>query len=111
MVDSWHCFRGATTDADLRAIPGERVLGVQINDAPAEPMDDLVIETLHHRLVPGEGAIDLVGLLAWLHACGSPAPICVEVFSDALVEQNTPREIAIRLGDAIRRLLEQARAH
>lgn len=109
MVDSWHCFRGPTTEEDLRAIPGERVLGVQINDAPAEPMDDLLVETLHHRLVPGEGAIDLVGLLGWLHECRSPAPICVEVFSDALVEQNSPRDIAVRLGDAMRGLLAEAR--
>jgi sugar phosphate isomerase/epimerase len=110
MVDSWHCFRGPTTEADLRAIPGERVLGVQINDAPEEPMEDALIETLHHRLVPGEGAIDLVSLLGWLHECKSPAPICVEVFSDALLEQGTPAEIAVRLGDAIRRSLEKARS-
>jgi sugar phosphate isomerase/epimerase len=110
MVDSWHCFRGPTTDADLRAIPGERVLGVQINDAPKEPADDNpVVETLHHRLVPGEGDIDLVGLLRLLREIGSPAPLTAEVFSDALQAQGTPAEISVRVGDAMRALVASAR--
>jgi len=102
MVDSWHCFRGPTTFEDLRAIPGERVLGLQVNDAPVEAMPDPVLETLHHRLVPGEGAIDLVGWLGTLRAAGCRAPLTVEVFSDRLLAENTPVEAAVRLGDAIR---------
>jgi sugar phosphate isomerase/epimerase len=110
MVDSWHCFRGPTTDADLRAIPGERVLGIQINDAPTEPAtDDPVLETLHHRLVPGEGDIDLVGLLRVLREIGSTAPLTAEVFSDALQAESTPAEISVRVGDAMRALVLSAR--
>lgn len=110
MVDSWHCFRGPTSEADLRAIPGERVLGVQINDAPAQPADpNPVVETLHHRLVPGEGDIDLVGLFRLLAEIGSPAPLTGEVFSDALLESGSPSEIAVRVGDAMRSLLARAR--
>jgi len=107
MVDSWHCFRGSTSDEDLRAIPGERVLGIQLNDAPAEPMSNPVMETLHHRLVPGEGDIDLVGHMRLLDEIGSPAPRCVEIFSDALLASGTPREIAVAVGDAIRRIRAQ----
>jgi sugar phosphate isomerase/epimerase len=109
MVDSWHCFRGATRDEDLRAIPGERILGIQLNDAPAVPMPNMLEETLHHRLVPGEGDIDLVGLMRLLDEIGSPAPRCVEVFSDALLREGTPREIAVRLGDATRAIRAGAR--
>jgi sugar phosphate isomerase/epimerase len=104
MVDSWHCFRGATTEADLRAIPGDRVLGVQLNDAPAEPMENPIEETLHHRLLPGEGAIDLAGLVGLLRERGCPAPFTAEVFSDDLIASGTPFEIARRVGDAMRAL-------
>jgi sugar phosphate isomerase/epimerase len=111
MVDSWHCFRGPTTWADLRAIPGERVIGVQINDAPSEPVvDNQVVETLHHRLLPGEGDIDLVGLLGVLGSMGSPAPLTAEVFSDALLAEGTPREIAIKVGDSMRALVSRAKS-
>jgi sugar phosphate isomerase/epimerase len=107
MVDSWHCFRGSTVEEDLRAIPGERVLGIQLNDAPAEPMANPVEETLHHRLVPGEGDIDLVAHMRLLKEIGSPAPRSVEVFSDALLASGSPREIAIEVGDAIRKIRAQ----
>ena len=109
MVDSWHCFRGTTTEADLESIPGERILGIQLNDAPSKPMDDLVEETLHHRLIPGDGEIDLVALLQLLDRVASPAPRSVEVFSDVLLANGSPKEIAVKLGDAVRQLRERAR--
>lgn len=102
MVDTWHCHRGSTQLDDLRAIPGERVLGVQVNDAPQEPMENPVIETLHHRLMPGEGDIDLDGWLGVLYEIASPAPLCAEIFSDALIASGSARQIACRVGDAMR---------
>jgi sugar phosphate isomerase/epimerase len=110
MVDTWHCHRGPSRLADLLAIPGERILGVQVNDALVEPMENPVIETLHHRLLPGAGVIDLDALLGGLHRIGSPAPLCAEVFSDELVASGTPREIACRVGDALRAVRARARA-
>ncbi len=107
LVDSWHCFRGTTTDADLRKIPGERILAVQVNDAPEQASENLVHETLHQRLPPGEGAIDLAGLLRTLDEIRCPAPLCVEVFSDALVQFHSPVELAKMLGDSIRGVLKQ----
>jgi sugar phosphate isomerase/epimerase len=109
MVDSWHCFRGPTSEADLRAIPGERVLGIQLNDAPADPMPNPMEETLHHRLVPGEGAIDLVSHMRLLDEIGSPAPRSVEVFSDELLASGNAKEIALVVGDAIRKIRALAR--
>ncbi len=105
MVDSWHCFRGATTAAELLALDGRRVLGVQVNDAPATPSDDPVDETLHHRLLPGEGDIDLAWLVTTLRARGCVAPLCVEVFSDALVAAHPPAELARRFASSMRGLV------
>ena len=36
LVDSWHHFRSGGNDDALRAIPGSRIVGIQLNDAPRE---------------------------------------------------------------------------
>jgi sugar phosphate isomerase/epimerase len=107
-VDTWHCARTGTTPEQLLAIPGERVLAIQVDDGPALPEDDLVDATLHHRMVPGEGAFDLVGYLSALRTIGAVAPVGVEVFSDELHALG-PMESARRVGDATRRILNEVR--
>ena len=63
--------------------------------------DDLVKETMEARRLPGEGAIDLVGLIRTLDGIGCSAPIGVEVFS-AELRQLPPVEAARRSADATR---------
>jgi sugar phosphate isomerase/epimerase len=107
MLDTWHWMRtGADLDA-LRAAPGERILGLQINDAPTEPAADLVEETLAARLLPGEGECGVEGVLRTLRRAGCAAPVEVEVFSSALAALPM-REAAQRSGDAARRVLARA---
>jgi sugar phosphate isomerase/epimerase len=103
-VDTWHCARTGTTPADLLAIPGERVLAVQVDDGPADPEENLVEATLHRRLLPGDGAFDLRGYLEALRQIGAEAPIGVEVFSDELHALGA-REAAVRAAEATRRVL------
>ncbi len=104
MLDAWHHFRSGSPDT---AIPSARVLGIQLSDAPARAEPDPITETLHRRLVPGEGDADLVGLLRHLAAGGCTAPIGVEVFSDALAALPV-RQVARRLAAAARRILATA---
>lgn len=103
-VDTWHCARTGTLAADLLAVPGERVLAVQVDDGPAEAEENLIEATLHDRLLPGEGAFDLPGYLRALRTIGADAPIGVEVFSDRLHAQG-PVEAARRSAEATRSLL------
>ena len=103
-IDTWHCARTGTKPADLLAIPGERVLAVQLDDGPADPERNLVEATLHQRLLPGDGAFDLYGYLNALRQIGADAPIGVEVFSDELHALGA-REAAVRAAEATRRLL------
>jgi sugar phosphate isomerase/epimerase len=107
-IDAWHWFRsGASSDlTTLRAIPGDKVLGIQLDDAPRDPEANLMSATLHQRLLPGEGVIDLAALLGALHEIGAVAPIGVEVFSDELHELG-PIEAAKRAADATRAVLAQ----
>jgi sugar phosphate isomerase/epimerase len=109
MIDTWHTFRGPTTEAQLRKLPAARIGSLQINDAPRAPSGDLVTETTTARLLPGEGAIPVAHWLRILAALGCRAPLGVEVFSTAL-DALPPREVGRRCGDAARRVLREARS-
>jgi sugar phosphate isomerase/epimerase len=107
MLDTWHHFRSGAANEELRRVPGERILAVQLNDAPREPEANPVEETLHRRLLPGDGAIDLVEIVEALRASRSPAPLGVEIFSDELAKL-PPAEAAQRAARAARAVLEKA---
>jgi sugar phosphate isomerase/epimerase len=108
-VDAWHWFRGTPDEKVLRSIPGNRILAIQLDDAPAEPEANLMSATLHDRMLPGDGQLDVARLLVALRAIGAVAPIGVEVFSDELHALG-PHEAARRAGAATRRLVAQASA-
>ena len=58
-VDAWHYFRSTPDGELLRSIPGASILGVQLCDAPAVAEADPLQATLHERLLPGDGELDL----------------------------------------------------
>lgn len=108
MLDSWHFFRGGSEIAELTAVDGALVNGVQLNDAPRRPEPDLRRATARSRRLPGHGELPLVELLRALHQIGSPAPIGVEVFSDRLAGLSADA-VAARAGAAMRAVLAVAR--
>ncbi len=106
-VDTWHCARTGTTTDELRALPAERVLAVQLSDAPARVEENLIEATLHDRALPGCGELDLTGYLGALRDIGVACPVGVEVFSDAL--HDTGASAAARAAaDTSRSVLEAA---
>lgn len=105
-IDMWHCARTGTAAADLLEVPAARVLAVQVDDGPAEAEENLIEATLHRRLLPGDGAFDLLGYLGALRQIGAGAPIGVEVFSDDLHALG-PTEAAQRAARATLDLLAQ----
>jgi len=107
-VDAWHFFRSGSDPALLDDIPGAKVLGIQLDDAPALPEADLLTATLHQRLLPGQGGLDLEGLVGGLRRIGAQAPIGVEVFSDDL-HTLPAAEAGRRAGRATRDLLAGGR--
>jgi sugar phosphate isomerase/epimerase len=79
LVDAIHFDRGENSLADLVQLPRHRLPYVQLCDAPAARPRDL--ETLLHqaraeRLMPGDGEMDLVGLL---RAMPRDVPISLEI--------------------------------
>src|SRR5262245_47064725 len=106
MLDTWHYFRGGGELAQIRAIPGAKLGGIQLNDAPKQPAEDLVVESMQARLLPGEGDIPLGEILRAVRATGTRAPLGVEVFS-AELDALPPVEVGRRAGAAARRVLAQ----
>lgn len=79
LVDALHLSRSGAVPADLRSVPKELIQSVQLCDAVAErPADNaaLVAEARGGRLLPGEGALPLQGLLG---VVPSDARLSVEV--------------------------------
>ena len=108
LIDAWHWFRSGPAPELLRSIPGEKVIHTQISDAPAEGEADVIAETIGRRLLPGDGAIDLVELLRILDEIGAHGPIAAEIFSDAN-RAHPPREGARLAAEAMRAVLAAAR--
>jgi sugar phosphate isomerase/epimerase len=108
MLDTWHWFRSGADFSHLAALPGARIGGVQINDAPSTGPGDPV-EAMQGRLWPGEGAIPLARVLRALWDSGARVRIGVEVFSSALASLS-PAEIGRRAGATGRAALAAARA-
>jgi sugar phosphate isomerase/epimerase len=104
ILDSWHFFRSKPDFDLLASIPAERVFAIQLEDAPARPAADLAEESLHGRLIPGAGDLDLERFLSTILRAGIPASIGPEVFSDQLRDVDA-EELGRRLRDSTRALL------
>jgi sugar phosphate isomerase/epimerase len=109
VVDSWHWQRqpGGPDLTTLRAVPGDRIHLLQLNDAPRERDGDMLDETMNRRLLPGDGEIDLRSLLDALDEIGAEPIVAPEVFNPEAVGGLGPEEAAQRIGDATRRVLER----
>jgi sugar phosphate isomerase/epimerase len=108
LVDAWHYFRGAADPEALRAVPADRVVAVQLDDADATVVGALSEDTCLRRRLPGKGVFDLVGFIQLLDAMGVQAPLSVEILSSE--QWALPLDQAARqAGDATRAMLAKAR--
>ena len=108
LVDTWHWFRGGADLAMLRSVPGSLVGSVQLNDAPRAPSENMMMESMLGRLMPGDGAIPIVEVVRALDQIGSRAPIGVEVFHETHASLDAT-DVARRAAEATRRVLALAR--
>jgi 4-hydroxyphenylpyruvate dioxygenase len=99
-LDSFHILSRGTDPAGIERIPADRLFFLQLADAPNPPMDVLQWSR-HHRRFPGQGDLDLQGLVGHVLAAGYTGPLSIEVFND--VFRVTDARRAAR--DAMRSLL------
>ena len=83
VFDTWHFFRGEPDFEVLAGIPGDRIFQIQLDDAPAVPSGPLREET-QRRLLPGDGALDLVAAIRALDRIGGLRRVGPEVISPDL---------------------------
>lgn len=79
LIDPIHFDRGGNVPADIAAVPGSRLHYAQLCDAPAErprDLETLLYQARSERLMPGDGALDLAGILRALPAA---LPLAVEI--------------------------------
>ncbi|MBJ21357.1 MAG: sugar phosphate isomerase/epimerase [bacterium] len=107
VVDTWHWLRqpGGPDPETLRQIPGDRIHCVQLDDtAAADSGDDLMMESMTNRLLPGEGGVDWPDILGILDEIGADPIWAPEVFNVGLMEQG-PSEMARRIAESTRKVL------
>ncbi|UQU62660.1 sugar phosphate isomerase/epimerase [Couchioplanes caeruleus] len=82
IIDVWHTERAHTPPADLAAVPLRYIVGVELDDADAEPVGTLFDDTVNRRRLCGRGAFDLAGVIAALRATGWDGPWGAEILSE-----------------------------
>jgi len=93
MVDVWHFYNTGGTLEQLEDLPGAGIAAVQLNDGP-RVYDDFLRHARTERKLPGEGELDVVGLIRAVARNGFDGPYCVEV--------NTPEFRALPVDEAAR---------
>lgn len=88
ILDTWHWARAETLAEDLKGVPAEKVVSVQICDVLERRYPDTILrdESMHDRLCPGTGWGDTVGFLKAIKEHGiEPRVVGTEVISDPIL--------------------------
>jgi sugar phosphate isomerase/epimerase len=93
LLDAWHWHHAGGTPADVIAAGRDRIVHIHFDDSAALPPEKVRDD---QRLMPGEGVIDLTGLLHALEKIGYHDALSVEVFGRGL--KDMPPEQGARLG-------------
>ncbi len=94
-VDTFHMLARGDGASALHGIPGDRIGFLQVADAPMLDMN--VLEwSRHFRCFPGQGTLDVAGVVAATLEAGYDGPVSLEVFSDVVRE--APPEVTARDG-------------
>jgi sugar phosphate isomerase/epimerase len=106
LIDPIHFDRAGSSTDELRALPREYFRYLQFCDAPAERPKDL--ETLLYqarceRLMPGQGGLDLAGIL---RALPDDLPISIEVPMEGWAKTAKATERALKLREATLAVLD-----
>jgi sugar phosphate isomerase/epimerase len=107
LIDPFHLSRSRSRIEDIATVPPSRLHFMQFCDVPAAippTMDAILAEARAERLFPGEGGVDLIGLL---RAVPRDIPLSVEVPTLTLAKTVAAAERARRALAATKRVLAQ----
>ena len=100
VIDTFHFHQGGSSVEMLESIPAEKILLVQVSDAP--PLPERELED-GHRLYPGAGTIPLEPLLAAIRAKGYGGYYSLELHNEAYWQED-PVVVAAEGLRAMRRI-------
>ncbi|MCU1374651.1 MAG: hypothetical protein JWO68_1937 [Actinomycetia bacterium] len=84
VLDTWHFFNGPDDWGSLERLPLGDIALVHFDDHGPRRGDDLRFETMHRRVLPGDGTFDLYAFADLLLTKGYRGPVAVEILSDDL---------------------------
>jgi sugar phosphate isomerase/epimerase len=99
LIDVWHFYNGGAQPDLLVDLPAAGITGVQLNDGPLVH-ENFLQHARAERHLPGEGELDVVGLIQAVRRAGFTGPYCVE--------SNTPEFRALPVAEAARRAADSA---
>ena len=91
----WHFYNGGGHPDQLVDLPGAGITGFQLNDGPLVH-DDFQRHARAERQLPGEGELDVVGLIRAVRRAGFTGPYCVEANTPEFRSLPWPKPLAAR---------------
>jgi sugar phosphate isomerase/epimerase len=82
LLDIWHLQRGGIDFSEIARIPARFIKSVELNDAHRYPIEPLWMDTIHKRVLPGDGIFDIPAFIHAIQAKGYEGPWGLEVISD-----------------------------
>jgi 3-dehydroshikimate dehydratase len=108
-LDSFHILSRKTDLKAIRSIPGDKIVLVQLADAPWLEMD-VVSWSRHFRCFPGQGDFPLIEFMDSVLATGYSGLLSLEIFNDQF-RAGSPRAVAIDGQRSLIFLMDQLRGH
>jgi 4-hydroxyphenylpyruvate dioxygenase len=106
-LDSFHIFARKTDLKAIRSIPRDKIILVQLADAPWLDMD-VINWSRHFRCFPGQGDFPIADFMDAVLATGYQGLISLEVFNDQF-RAGSPRSVAVDGQRSLIYLLDQMR--
>jgi len=106
LIDAIHFDRGGSFATEIASVPPAWLRYIQICDAPAErptTREGLLHQARSERLLPGDGGLDLKGIL---RAVPAQTPVSIEIPMATLARTMPAVERARRAAEATRKLLD-----
>lgn len=94
LLDMWHVHTLKIPQDELESIPLKYLQGVELNDGPEEIKGDWTEQTVNHRLLCGDGAFDIQGLLKAVDKVGYNGPVGIEVLNKEMRDNWSLEDLA-----------------
>ena len=83
-LDTWHIVKLGIPYDEVRRIPAQHIISVELNDGTFECPWSLHEDTINHRRLCGAGEFDVKGFIAAAQGAGYNGPWGIEVLSEEL---------------------------